>query len=280
MIDIQIQKAKAETFRKLHHTGKPLILPNIWEPLGAALLEKTGYPALATSSSAIALTHGFLDGQKISFQEHLLQLHRICKAVTIPVSADIENGYASNDEELTANIEALIDAGVIGINYEDSNKPDNQLISLETQCEKIRIIRETAKRKGVPLFINARVDTYVHGDHLNEEEKLAETLKRGKAYQNAGADGLFPIIITNLDHIKTLVQEISMPINVMLFAKAPKLEILQELGVQRISMGSSYLKIALQAMKKFAEGSRQFHGSEEIRENEITSDLLESLISK
>ncbi|MBS1572752.1 MAG: isocitrate lyase/phosphoenolpyruvate mutase family protein, partial [Bacteroidetes bacterium] len=204
---INIQNQKFEKFKALHYTSTPLLLPNVWDVLGASLLEEIGYPAIATSSSAIALTHGYHDGEQIPFEEHLKQVARIAKSVARPVSVDIENGYATTDEELQENISKFIDAGIVGINYEDSDKHTNQLINIEEQSRRIKLIKNTATQMGVSLFVNARIDTYVHGNYTDSDLQLNETLKRAKAYKEAGADCLFPIIIKDYGHISTLVKE-------------------------------------------------------------------------
>lgn len=178
---IDASRQKAEQLYELHHTGELLIFPNIWEPLGAMLLQDLGYPAIATASASIAYTNGVLDGENIPFKQLLTQLKQIVNSVNLPVTADIESGYASTSEQLKENITSLIEVGVVGINIEDTNKATNKLFSLEYQCDRIRLIKKTAETIGVPLFINARTDTYISNNNFNEEEQLTETIKRGQA---------------------------------------------------------------------------------------------------
>mgnify|MGYP003399648848 CR=1 FL=1 len=115
-------REKAELLSSLHYNEKILVLPNIWDPLGAMLLEKLGYPAAATASASIAWSNGYKDGENISFNELVLILKKITCSVKIPVTADIESGYASNLFQLEENVKRLIDAGISGINIEDSYK--------------------------------------------------------------------------------------------------------------------------------------------------------------
>jgi len=273
------QKERALSFHDLHHAGKPLMLPNIWEPLGAALLANLGYPAVATSSSAMALTNGLLDGEHISFQSLLAQLKQITQTVSIPVTADIEKGYAANDKELAQHIESLIDTGIAGINFEDGNQSGG-LVPIEVQCQRIQLIKETAERKGIPLFINSRTDTYIHSRlFAHAEEQLAETIKRGKAYHKAGADGFFPILIKAMNDIKAVVAEVPLPVNVMTIPGIPSFQELKAIGVKRISLGGAFLKTAMQAMKQQALLLKDFRGKEQMDTNEITSDYLEALIT-
>lgn len=276
-MDNSIQKA--EDFRKLHQKKNPLILPNIWEPLGALMLQDLGYFAAATSSSAMAYIHGLPDGEKVSFDEFVKQLSRIAAAVNIPVSADIESGFANDNRQLKSNIEAILKSGVVGINFEDSSKQTGQLISIEDQVEKIKLIRATANQYNLPLFINARIDTYSKGQHLNNQQKLDETLKRAAAYQNAGADSIFPILIQDIEQIRSLTTQCDLPMNVMLLPHSPSLVELKDAGVARISLGSGFLKIGLQAMKRAALQLKNLNGQNEIDENEISSVYLNQLIA-
>src|SRR5215212_5032334 len=119
------QQQKAKQFYDLHHSGKLLILPNIWDCLGAMLLEDLSYPAIATASASIAFTNGYDDGENIPFDVLLTLLKKIVSSVNVPVTADLESGYAENDIRLQENIKKLIDTGVVGINIEDVDKRTN-----------------------------------------------------------------------------------------------------------------------------------------------------------
>lgn len=281
MIDVKIQNQKAGKLLALHHAKQPLILPNIWEPLGAALLEELGYPAIATSSSALALTNGLLDGENISFQTLLSQLKSIAGAVSVPVSADVEKGFAENEAALEKNIEALLDAGVVGINFEDGDKNSGGLVPVEKQCRRLEIIKNVGAKKGIPVVLNARTDTYIHsGLFASGEAQLEETIRRGKAYRDAGADCFFPILVKEEIAIKTIVEQVPLPVNIMAIPGIPSFGFLVKAGVKRISLGSSFLKIAMQALKQEALLLKDFKGQEYIDSNEVTSGYLEALISK
>ncbi len=270
---------QARAFHDLHHRGKPLVLPNIWDPLGALMLQDLGYPAVATSSSAMANVQGLPDGERMSFPDLLAALERIVHAVAVPVSADIESGHAQDGPGLEENISALIARGVVGINIEDSDRA-GRLVPLGAQVEKIKLVRRAAGRAGVPLFVNARIDTYVHGGHLDHGAKLAETIKRGQAYREAGADAIFPILLNDAAHIAAIRAAVALPLNVMLWAEGPDMHTLQQLGVERISMGGSLLKIALQAMHSFAKDALLLEGTGRITRNTITSRYVGGLIER
>ena len=229
------------------------MVPNIWDPLGAILLESLGYAAVATASASIAFSNGYPDGEKIPFKELLHIQRKIINSVTIPVTAEIESGYATNNAELKENIKMLLDIGIAGINFEDTNKDDKTIISIEAQCEKLSLIRNTASEMGVPLFINARTDVYLKANDLSDEEKLSETIRRGKAYTNSGADCFYPISLKKKEQIEIIIKEVGLPVNVLLLPEIPDFETLKIIGVARLSLGPGFLKTSINAMKNIAE---------------------------
>jgi 2-methylisocitrate lyase-like PEP mutase family enzyme len=281
MADNLSQKQKAEQFHQLHQGVKMLMLPNIWDTLGALLLESLEYPAIATASAAIAFANGYNDGEKIPFNELLVLLKKITGSVNIPVSADIESGYANNDSQLQENIQLLIDAGIVGINIEDTDSKTKNLLSTEAQCDKIKLIRRVSDEMDIPLFINARTDVYLHEEIFDTEEtKLIETIKRGLAYKEAGADGFYPITLKRNEDIKELISQVKLPLNVLTIHGIPDLKILSQLGVARISLGPSFLKISMRAMKEIATQLKNGEGLLSITENEITTAYLKNLVIK
>jgi 2-methylisocitrate lyase-like PEP mutase family enzyme len=279
-IDNSKQAAKAKEFYDLHHTGKLLVLANVWDPLGALLLESLGFPAIATASAAIAFANGYDDGENIPFTEVTRIIRGIASRVDLPVTADIERGYAENEEQLRENIRRLLQTGVVGINFEDTDKKTSSLLPVEIQCEKIKLIKEVSAEMGVPLFINARSDVYVRGGLSTQESKLKEAIRRGNAYKSAGADSFFPIVVQNEKEIKAIVDEIQMPVNILLIPGVPELNTLQELGVARVSVGPGLLKIAIQSMKKLATKLQRLEGLSDLTSNEVTSDYLKKLVNK
>src|SRR5258706_8032296 len=255
------QKEKAERFHELHHTGKMLVLPNIWDPLGALLMEDLGYPAIATASAAIAYANGYNDKEKIPFSDLLELLKKITASVNLPVTADIESGYAENDNQLQENIKLLLNAGIVGINIEDTDHKTGSFQSIESQCNKISLIRKTSDEMGIPLFINARTDVYLHEKNFaTAEAKFDETMKRGLAYKDAGADGFFPITLKQKEEIKELIARVKLPLNIITMPGIPDLKILSELGVARVSLGPSLLKITIKAMKALAMQLKDYEG--------------------
>jgi 2-methylisocitrate lyase-like PEP mutase family enzyme len=274
----QINKAK--TFRDLHSGKSLLILPNVWDPLGAALLEELGYPAVATASASISYTHGVADGENLKFSDLLILLKKIAAAVHIPVTADIESGYAHSVEELRENIDQILEAGIAGVNIEDYDLKNKTLYPVEVQCRRLRAVRERAEAAGIPLYINARTDVYVKGtEWLSAGEKWEETRNRGMAYLEAGADGIYPITMNREEDIEKLVTALSCPVNILAIPGIPDFKRLTQMGVARLSTGPGFLKIAVCAMKQAALQLLNGEGLTTITDNEITSEYLKRLVS-
>lgn len=274
-----IQNKKVKEFSSLHHNGQMLVLPNIWNPFGAKLLQQSGYKAVATASAAVSLSNGFRDGQNFPFDELLLLLKRIVKAVSIPVSADIESGYATDNETLSENVKKLIDTGIAGINFEDSVHGVNGLISKEKQAEKINMIRRIADDSGAGLFINARSDVFLKNQNHSNQEKTNEIVSRGMLYKDAGADGFYPIFLKDEAIIRIIIKEVGLPVNLLMLPGIPGLDTLKSIGVARVSLGPGLFKFAVKAMKEISEKLLNYEGMEEIMSNPITSDFMNELIS-
>ncbi len=273
------QREKAIRLHQLHGEGNFLILPNVWDVLGAKLLEDLGYPAIATASASIAYVNGYPDGEKIPFRELLSVLKRIAKNVNTPVTADIESGFTDDDDRLRDNIRLLIKTGIAGINLEDTSHQANNIFSVDKQCKRIRLIRAIASEMDLPLFINARTDVLLHDKEFPTDDlKYEELLKRGYAYKEAGADCFYPIALRQKDVIERLVTSLQMPINILTLPGIPELKTLKEIGVRRVSLGPSFFKTAIRAMRTLAVELRSLEGLSSITENEITSEYLKSLI--
>ena len=274
------QLQKGDILNQLHHNGKLLVLPNVWDPLGASLLESLGCSAIATASASISFSNGYSDGEKMPFAELLTILQKIVRQVTVPVSADIETGYASTNYALSENIKKLVDMGIAGINIEDGSHEDETLTSLEVQCEKINHIKKTAVAMGTPLFINARTDVFLKAGNLSREEKLAQAIQRGTAYKDAGADGLYPIFLQTKEDMEAIIKAVALPVNILLLPGIPDFVTLQKAGVARVSLGPGFLKIAINAMKNTAEKLLRYEGMDDVKENPVTSAYLNNLIGR
>jgi 2-methylisocitrate lyase-like PEP mutase family enzyme len=275
------QAEKAKQLYDLHHSGKLLILPNIWNVLGAKLLEDLGYDAIATASASIAYSNGYNDGEHIPFNTVVQILNAIASGVDVPVTADIESGYAENETQFEENMRRIIETGIVGINIEDTDKKTHSLLPAEVQCEKIKRIKKIAAEVNVPLFINARTDTFIHEKNFaSPQEQLNDTIKRGIAYKAAGADCFYPILFNKKEDIKTIVEHVDMPVNILMAPSIPSLNELQEMGVARVSLGPGFFKYAIKAMKELAIKLQNNEGLEDVANNDVTSDYLKKLVSK
>jgi 2-methylisocitrate lyase-like PEP mutase family enzyme len=178
---------------------------------------------------------------------------RIARGLEVPLSADIEAGYASDLEALKATIRAVIEAGAVGINFEDSMKGGaNELFPVETALARIKAVRETATAAGVPIVINARTDVFLHaiGDKTS---RFDHTVSRANAYLGAGADCVFVPGPAAAELIGKLTAAIQGPINVMVLPGMPSAPELEKLGVARVSMGGGPARAALTEVRRVAE---------------------------
>lgn len=231
------QAVKAGQLLSLHNNGKLLILPNVWNPIGARMLQAKGYPAVATASAAIAESLGYSDGEQLKLDTMLDMVARIVRSVDIPVTADFEAGYSDNVEGLQENISRLLDTGAVGINFEDSWDDSTRLRPISEQVERIKAVREAADRKGIHLVINARADSFFAEGFASEEERIEDVVTRLNAYAQAGADCVYPVGRGDKETLQILRKRISAPINVLATAKTASLKEMQELGINRVSFG-------------------------------------------
>ncbi|WP_295510810.1 isocitrate lyase/phosphoenolpyruvate mutase family protein [uncultured Pseudoalteromonas sp.] len=226
---------KYQLFHQLHHQPTGFVLANAWDLSSAQFIQAAGAKALATTSWGIAASLGLADGENISFQTQLALVKSLTKHIHIPLTVDIESGYSNDPLQISQNVLALARLGVVGINIEDSNKDTNALRSIEQQCTIISEIKKVLNENGFgSLFINARTDTFFVSDR-----PFQATLERAKAYQNAGADGLFVPGLTNIEQITSLTNAIDMPLNVMAMSNFNSAKAAFAGGAKRFSLGNS-----------------------------------------
>ncbi len=252
-----IQKEKAELFLKYHHDNEILVLLNSWDNGSSKLIEASGYKAIATTSMGVAASLGYPDCEVITLSEMLEVITRIVKSVKVPVSVDIEAGYGNNTKEVIESVKKIIATGIVGINIEDSIDLSPVLIDENEFCERISAIRALSDSMGFHLVINARTDSF-YTSSFSQQEKLAESIKRGNKYREAGADCIFVQPVSDKEIIKTLVKEINAPINILanptIGTGSPlTIKELQDLGVARVSLGSGLMKATLALIKKVAD---------------------------
>ena len=252
-----IQKEKAELFLKFHQDQEILVLLNSWDIGSSKLIEACGYKAIATTSMGIAASLGYPDCQIISLSEMIHAITGIVNGVQVPVTVDIEAGYGNNLNEIIDSVRKIIATGIVGINIEDSIDLNPALVDEMEFCERISAIRELSDSLGFHLVINARTDSF-YTSSGSTREKLAESIKRGNKYREAGADCIFVQPVWDKETISTLVKEINAPINILTnpgigAGLPPSVRELQDLGVARLSLGSSLMKATLALIKKVAD---------------------------
>jgi 2-methylisocitrate lyase-like PEP mutase family enzyme len=241
------QSKKAKEFAALHVKGTPVILYNAWDAGSAKAIVEAGAKAIATSSWSVAAAQGYEDGEDLPLAIVEQVIGKITSSVEVPVTVDFEGGYSDDDHKLGANISKLLDLGIIGINFEDRVVKGRGLYDIDRQAKRIAAIRRSAEHKGVPLFINARTDVF-----LGNSADVEEALQREKVYAAAGASGFFIPGLTVVDQIKRIVDEATLPINVMVMDGVPSNERLAKLGVSRVSYGPIPYVEAMQALQKKA----------------------------
>ncbi|HEX6459883.1 MAG TPA: isocitrate lyase/phosphoenolpyruvate mutase family protein [Thermoleophilaceae bacterium] len=244
-------RAKAQTLRELHRPGEPLVLANAWDAATAKNVEKAGFPAVATTSAGVALALGYEDHQLTPPDEMFDAVARIAAAVEVPVTADLEAGYGLAAGEL---VERMLDAGVVGLNFEDTDYAagGGSMVEGDVQAARLAELRDAGKAAGVEIVINARTDAYVRG----LDDPLAISLERGRLYLDAGADCVYPIAAKEEDELARLASELDGRVNVLYVPGAPDIPRLAELGVARISVGGGLAMISFRSHERRLESLR------------------------
>ncbi|MFH8489097.1 isocitrate lyase/phosphoenolpyruvate mutase family protein [Streptomyces longisporoflavus] len=248
----------ALSFRALHVAGRPLVLPNAWDAASARVIEAAGAAAVATTSAGVAWDLGAADGDRLGGDRALGAVARIAGAVGVPVTADIESGYAADPAGVARTVREVLAAGAVGVNIEDAlyegdaeYEGSASLRTVAGQAERIAAARAAADAADVPLFINARIDTYLRG--VGElTDRAGVTLERAAAFLAAGADGIFVPGAVDPGTVRTLVEGIDGPLNVMAGPGAPTVAEFAGLGVARISVGSGIAQAAHAVVREAA----------------------------
>ncbi|MDP9075966.1 MAG: isocitrate lyase/phosphoenolpyruvate mutase family protein [Bacteroidota bacterium] len=223
-----------EAFVQLHNNPSPVVLGNIWDVHSATVFEAAGYQAIGVSSQAVSNSLGYADGENLPFDLLLRLAKRVVEVVKIPFSVDMEGGYDKTAAGIINNINKLHDAGVVGINLEDTIPgASRQFQSAEIFRGTLSAIADHISQNNMQLFLNIRTDGFLMGSPT----ALEDTLVRVKTYEDAGAQGIFVPCITDGGDIKTVVKATALPVNVMCMPALPGFDELGALGVKRISMG-------------------------------------------
>lgn len=242
-------------FRRLHERGC-FVIPNAWDPGSARALQQLGFAAIASTSAGFAFSRGRADGA-VGVDEVLAHLRDLVAATPLPVNADFESGYARDLDALAGNVRRCVDTGVAGLSIEDSTGDAAQpLYPLEQAVARMRTARAAIDAAGGEVLLVGRAECFLVG----HPDPLAESLRRLRAYAEAGADCLFaPGLRTEEDIVAVVAAVAPKPVNVVVGFAAPfDVARLATLGVRRISVGAGLARAAwggfLQAARGLAEG--------------------------
>lgn len=246
-------REKAERFHALHNGPDVLVLANCWDPGSARTLEALGFQALGTTSGGIAYAQGLPDGGAIGRDGMLAAIQTIAQRISVPLTADIENGYGRRPEDVATTIAGVIDAGAVGCNLEDgSSDPHVPLFEVSLAVERIQAAREAAARASIRFFINARTDVYLAAAS-RYADPFVEAVRRLNAYWDVGADCLFMPPFGDVTTIERLKQEVDGRLSIQAGPSTPPVSELTRLGVARVSTATSIVRATYAVIKRAAE---------------------------
>ncbi len=234
---------RAEAFRALHRRDEIFVIPNPWDAGSARILAALGFGALATSSGGSAAALGRLDGS-LSRDEALGHAHDIAAAVSVPVSADLEDGFARAPKGIAETARRAVATGIAGFSIQDTTgDPAAPIFEVALATERVRAAVEAAHAGEARLVVTARAENYLHG-----RNDLADTISRLQSYVAVGAEVAFAPGLSELDDIRAVVSSVPAPVNVLVRTGAPSVPELEEAGVRRVSVGSAFAWVAFGAM--------------------------------
>jgi 2-methylisocitrate lyase-like PEP mutase family enzyme len=251
------QDEQGRRFRKLHEGPGAFVIPNPWDVGSTRLLALMGFEAIATSSAGYAFTLGRCDNE-VGREQMMAHVADLVAATDLPVSADLENGFGDDPETVAETIRLAAAAGLVGGSIEDSTaRPADPIYSRDLAVERVRAAAEVARGLPFPFTLTARAENFLVG-----RRDLADTIARLQAFQDAGADVLYAPGLTNLDDIKTVVESVDRPVNVIMGFAGVRLSVddLAKVGVRRISVGSAFSRAALGGFLRAAREVKE-HGT-------------------
>ena len=275
---VESANEKSRRLRDLLRAPEILVMPGAFNVLSALLFQHMGFPAIQASSAGIANAMGYPD-LALGRVRTIAATRQMVEAVDLPVNADGEGGFGG-PEEVARTVRLFVEAGAAGMNMEDSvQEGERGLVPLGEQLDKIAAFMQARRDLGGEFLLNARVDSFgvIRDDPASA---LAEAVRRGQAYAEAGADSVFFLAVVDRDAIRTLVEEVPVPVSVFGLPGGPTVPELQELGVARVSFGSAFLRAAAGAVKRLADEIRE-HGTLTSLEGALsTADLRGALDSR
>ena len=248
---IKAASEKSRRLRELVLAPEILVMPGAYDVLSALLFEQLGFKAIQGTSGGIAASLGYADGEVMSREQFIEISGSFAAAVSVPFNADGERGYG-NEEGVRETVRALVARGVAGMNLEDgAAKGHGGLVEVSEQLRKIKAVIDTKRELDSEFFLNARVDAF-HVFTDDPKKALDEAIGRGNAYAEAGADCIFYLFLHDAGTIGRIAKEVKAPISILAGAQSPSVRELQDLGVARVSYGSSFLKAAIGAVRRLA----------------------------
>lgn len=243
--------SRAAAFRALHVSGC-FVMPNPWDVGSAKALEQMGFAALATTSAGLAWTVGRADGQ-LDLTDALAHLRAVAGAVSVPVNADFEGGYALAPAEVAENVKRACDTGIAGLSIEDaSGRTEEPLFDLDLAVARIAAARQAIDEAGTGVVLTGRSEGFVCG-----RPDIDETIRRLQAFSEAGADCLYAPRIDQLDHVTAIVEAVApKPVNLLINSPFTTVAEAARLGVRRISVGGT---LARAAWKGWIRAAQEMH---------------------
>ncbi len=245
------QAARGRAFRRLHEREKLFVIPNPWDAGSARILAALGFEALTTTSAGTAFQLGRVDGEGlVSREETIANARLVAGAVDLPVAGDLENGFGPTPEDAAETIRRAAAAGLVGGSIEDATgDPTNPVYDFALAVERVAAAAEAARSLDFDFTFVARAENFIHG-----RPDFDDTLRRLQAFERAGADVLFAPGLPNLDAIRTVCAELGRPVNVVqgFSGGTYTLADLEAAGVRRVSVGGSFVRAALTALRDAA----------------------------
>jgi len=266
------QAEKAERFRRLHTGPEPLLLPNPWDAGTAKILEALGFDAMTTTSAGLAWTLGRTDGTRsVTRDEALANAASIVNATSLPVAADLENGYGDDPSAVAQTIRAAAQAGLVGASIEDATgDPGKPIYPFDRAVERVAAAAKAARELPFPFALVARAENFLHG-----VDDLDDTIRRLQAYEAAGADVLYAPLLPDADAIRRVCESVTKPVNVLAAGAVLSMSVrdLAALGVRRISVGSGFARTAFGAFAAAAREMREAGRFDAIRTSVTFADI-------
>ncbi|HZT13315.1 MAG TPA: isocitrate lyase/phosphoenolpyruvate mutase family protein [Candidatus Baltobacteraceae bacterium] len=266
------QADKAQRFRRLHDRSELLLLPNPWDAGTAKILEALGYEAMTTTSAGLAWTLGRTDGTRsVSRDEALANAASIVDATSLPVAADLENGYGDDPSTVAQTIRLAAQAGLVGASIEDaSGDPHQPIYAFDHAVERVAAAAKAARELPFPFVLVARAENYLHG-----VDDLDDTIRRLQEYEAAGADVLYAPLLPDADAIRRVCESVTKPVNVLAAGAVLSMSVrdLAALGVRRISVGSGFARAAFGAFTQAAREMREAGSFETIRTSMTSAEI-------